>query len=91
MKLELEFYNVICDTKTFKINDIYADTEDFGEKYDRCINSSENYGCGNMQFTRWFNIQKGVLKKYRITEYEYNKICNKLESGLSFGNCGYCI
>ena len=34
---------------------------------------------------------KNVLSKYQITQSEYDEICDKLESSLSFGRCGWCI
>jgi len=90
MKLELEFGDALCFTSTFKINGINADSDDFGEKYDRDTENAEDYGCGDMQFTR-IEPKSEVLEKYGITEDEYFKIAEKLEGGLSFGCCGWCV
>lgn len=90
MKLELEFGDALCYTPTFKINDIAADSGDFGEKYDRSPETAEDYACGDMQFTRVPPKQE-VLEKYGITEAEYALVADQLESGLSFGCCGWCV
>ena len=90
MKLELEFGTALCYTPTFKINDIAANSEDFGEKYDRDFENAEDYACGDMQFTR-VPPKPEVLEKYGITEAEYSVIAGQLEAGLSFGCCGRCV
>tara|TARA_R110000796_G_C14195151_1_gene391051 strand:- start:52 stop:324 length:273 start_codon:yes stop_codon:yes gene_type:complete len=90
MKLELEFGTTLCYTPTFIVNGIDADEDDFGEKYDRNPDEAEPYGCGNMTFTRIEATTK-VLEKYNITQDEYSKIAEKLEDGLSFGSCGWCV
>jgi len=90
MKLELEFGHNLCYTPVFKINDIEADYTDFGEKYDRDQGNAQDYGCGDMQFTR-IEPRSEVLKKYNISGQEYFEIVDKLEMGLSFGRCGECV
>lgn len=90
MKLILTFYGALCETKTFKINGIDAEYEDFGVKGDTDRDNAEPYGCGNMRFER-ISPTKKALKKYKISESEYSEICNKLEAGLSFGRCGWCV
>jgi len=90
MKLELDFYGCLCATSTFKINDINAHYEDFGDKYDYDMENAEEYGCGDMRFEEK-RPTKEILEKYNITIEEYYKICDKLKEGLSFGNCGWCI
>lgn len=89
MKLELEFGTAFCYTPTFKINDIDADSGDFGEKFDRDPENAEDYSCGNMEFTR-LPAKPEVLAKYGITVPEYELIAGQLEIGLSFGSCGWC-
>lgn len=89
MKLELEIFHALCETKTFRINDVYADWEDFGEKYDRDSRGAEPYCCRDMRFTR-IRPTQDVLSKYNITVGEYHEICDKLEEKLSFGSCGWC-
>jgi hypothetical protein len=90
MTLELTFGDSLCYTPTFKINGINAKDSDFGEKYDRDQKNAPDYGCGNMQFTG-NPFTPEILSKYNITEKEYQEIVDKLEEGLSFGCCGWCI
>ena len=90
MKLEIEFGHAFCYVPLFIINGIEADYDDFGEKYDRSPETAPDYGCGDMQFTR-IPAKPEVLTKYAITELEYEFIAGKLEVGLSFGRCGWCI
>ena len=89
MKLKLEIYDALCATNIFTINNITGDIYDFGSQYDESPEEAEDYCCGNMVFERKEST-KNVLKKYNITEDEYRDICEKLESGLSFGSCGLC-
>ena len=90
MNLKLEFYDCFCETSTFKINNIPADYNDFGSKYDHDTEEAEPYGCGNMQFDPVPPTQK-VLDKYNISVDEYYEIAYKLAEGLSFGCCGWCV
>lgn len=90
MDLKLHIYGALCETSEFTVNWVECDIGDFGEKYDRDCEMAEPYGCGDMQFTR-IEPTYDVLKKYSITEQEFSEICDKLEAGLSFGNCGWCI
>ena len=89
MKLDLDVFDALCTTKTFKINGIDADTDDFGENNDHDEANAEAYCCGNMHFDPKLPTEE-VLNKYKITVGEYGTICNELESKLSFGNCGWC-
>ncbi len=89
MILKLEIFDSYCSTKDFKINLIDAVYEDFGEKFDRNSLIERDYHCGCMKFTR-INSTKEILDKYKITEEEYQEICDKLEEGLSFGKCDCC-
>ena len=90
MKLELEIYYALCATSVFTINGINADYEDFGKKYDRDSEDVEDDACGNMQFTGIPSTTE-ILSKYKITEEEYQKVVSKLEDGLSFGCCDWCV
>ena len=90
MKLELTFGRALCYAPTFEINDIRADTGDFGDQYDREPEEAEDYACADMQFTR-NPPTEDILKKYEISEVEYYEIAEKLEEGLSFGCCGWCV
>jgi hypothetical protein len=90
MELELYFFSAFCETSLFTINYVDADYEDFGEKYDRDTKNAEDHGCGYMQFTR-IEPKLQVLIKYGISETEYFEIAEKLESGLSFRRCRWCV
>jgi len=90
MKLELEFGSALCYTPVFIINDIKADSDDFGEQYDRAPYDADDYCCGDMQFQRVV-AKPEVLQKYGITIPEYEIIAGQLETGLSFGSCGWCL
>lgn len=90
MKVIIKQYDCLCELKEFTINGISADYDDFGEKYDTDRINAPEYGCGNMQFIPKASTEK-VLSQYQITQSEYDEICDKLESALSFGQCGWCI
>lgn len=89
MILLLEFGHSYCYTTKFMINGVKASQEDFGEHYDR-DGDNEEYGCGDMQFTKNPSTNE-VLEKYQINEEQYKEVCERLEDGLSFGCCGCCI
>ena len=90
LKLKLKFYDAYCMTSKFEINDIEAKYEDFGDKSDMDSENADDRGCGNMKFEIKTSTQE-ILDKYNITITQYNKIARKLEEGLSFGKCGWCI
>lgn len=90
MKLELKAYGALCALEIFTINNIKAESNDFGEKYDHNPEDAEEYGCGNMRFDS-YDVNKEVLEKYKISKDEYYEICDKLTEELSFGNCGWCV
>lgn len=89
MKLELECGTSLCYIRFFRVNGIKADENDFGDQYDRSPETAENYGCGDMQFTR-IPPKPEILEKYGISKAEYALIADQLENGLSFGCCGLC-
>lgn len=90
MKLELKVHGCLCSTEVFTINGIRADSCDFGDQCDRAPELAEDYACYDMRFER-IPATAEVLAKYQITNDEYDEICEKLESELSFGNCGWCV
>ena len=90
MKLELTFGSAFCYTPTFRINGIRADSADFGYQGDADPSAVEDYGCGDMTFSRKPATPE-VLAKYGITTPEYELIAGQLEVGLSFGACGWCV
>jgi len=90
MELKLEILNAFCATRIFTVNGINAESRDFGNQTDNDSENAEDYGCGNMEFTR-IEPTEEILLKYKITKAEYAEICSKLEKGLSFGYCGWCV
>lgn len=89
MKLELKIYGCLCATEMFRINNVEADSRDFGILEDIDAANAEDYCCGNMSFERT-KSNKRILSKYKISEKEYSEICDELEEGLSFGCCCLC-
>lgn len=75
-----------CELETFKINDIEADIEDFGEteRSGSCMNST----CS--QTFRFKLPTEEVLKKYSINLKDYSEICDRLEDELYVPGCGMC-
>lgn len=90
MELILEPYKCLCVPNKFIINGIEAYEFDFGRGADEDPDNAHDYGCGNRVFTGK-PPENDVLEKYKITEEEYTIIVEKLETVLSFGNCGRCI
>ncbi len=90
MKLELEIFGSLCATRVFRINDVEANSCDFGEQGDEDAENAEDYACGNMQFVS-SGPTKEIMEKYSITESEYREVSKKLTEGLSFGCCGCCV
>ena len=90
MDLKFEVFGALCAMSLFRINGIDADEDDFGGKWDHDPENAEDYGCGNMQFERKESTP-AVMDKYKITQGEYEIICEKLEDSLSFGSCGWCV
>jgi len=90
VNLTLKIISFRCVTETFRINGIDADDTDFGDKFDRCPQLAEPYGCGFMAFTRASSTTE-VLERYSITDEEYGVICAQLEMGLTFGRCSWCV
>lgn len=78
-----------CYLRTFVINGVEADEEDFGTHKDIEPEIAEEYACGNMKFIPKESTSD-VLDKYKITQEEYDQICNELDC-LSFGCCGWCV
>lgn len=91
MILVLNIYGAFCATESFVINGVVADSSDFGVQYDDDSANAEDYGCGNMRFSPYRDPADVVLEKYKISHEEYREVCDKLEAGLSFGYCGWCI
>ncbi len=92
MKLEIIPYTHLCGLKTFKINDMNADTDDFGYLEDLSPETAPEYGCGNRQFILDDDYEKSlqVQNKYNLTHDEYEYICDELVDKLSIGCCSCC-
>ena len=87
MKLKIKFADAYCTTKTFKINEIDADYEDFG--YIKKIFNMDWLTCADQSFII-NNPTHETLNKYNINIRQYNIIAKKLKEGLTFGPCGLC-
>jgi hypothetical protein len=83
-------YEALCAAKKFTINGKDANQDDFGYVTDMSPETAEPYGCGDSQFIKE-KVSLEVLKKYNITEEDYDMICDKLSDALSFGTCGWCV
>lgn len=79
-----------CALKTFSINGIRADQDDFGMGQDESPEIVEYHGCGHWRFTAKPATQT-VLDKYHITIDEYEDIAKQLEVVLDVGACGWCV
>lgn len=89
MKLKLDVYSALCETKIFEINGIKASYKDFGEKYDASGDKTRPHTCGNMIFEPRRPTQQ-VLDKYGINVGEYTYVCEQLRNMVSFGLCRLC-
>ena len=90
MKIRLEVYDALCNTRDFEINGVTADSRDFGEQEDTDPDEAEEYACGNMQFIPFTVAPEGVLTKYGITQKEFDTVAEELSEKLSFGPCSWC-
>lgn len=89
MQATLEVLKGYCALKSFEINSVPAEYQDFGYKEDADPPSEAYCGCGDMRFTPILPTQE-VLDKYGINVTEYREICEMLRKKLSFGACNYC-
>lgn len=88
MKLELEKDKYEpCAPKIFKVNDIYADPDDFGE-VDKILGY---YCCESRKFIGFEEPPAGILGKYQITEDEFFEICDELRDILRVKDCSMCV
>lgn len=93
MELIMVPYDALpCALKTFTINGIDATINDFGEGYDHSPEIAEPYCCGCHRFDRIKSSEeiKKAMEKYNLTESEFNEICDRLETILYVGSCGWC-
>jgi hypothetical protein len=86
-----------CQIKEYYLNGISLSRSDFGSSYDRggyCENTGiMEYGCVNRIFEPYKDEEhkNESMTKYGITEDEYYKIQDHLESELCVGECGWCV
>ena len=76
-----------CTPKVFKINEIYADPDDFGE-VDKILGY---YCCESRKFIEFEEPPAGILEKYHITEEEFFEICDELKDVLRVKSCSMCV
>ena len=72
----------------FTINDMDANYNDFGT----ILESNEEgweFACPPEEFIPKM-VSSKILSKYKISEAEYNQICNMLIENLSFSGCAWC-
>lgn len=88
MKLTIEVCDGMpCSLKTFTVNNIGADTNDFGyTDWER----SKFYECKNHRFIGYTTPTPEVLEKYNINETEFNSICYNLQKALYIDSCSLC-
>ena len=92
MNIEIETYSALpCSTKTFRINGIDADEDDFGSMEDTDIENAPEYGCGCKEFIPHDDRISEAMERYGITADEFYEIQSALESALYVGSCGWCI
>jgi hypothetical protein len=93
MKYKIEAFDALCSLRTFTVNGKDANSYDFFEQHDEGSAYAEEYpygACGNMK-GRPIRATEKVLKKYGITEEEFNKIALEAAEAVSFGDCGWCV
>jgi hypothetical protein len=76
----------------FTINDIDADSTDFGRNVDNAEWDAPDYGCGCREFERYTekdNIEK-CMETYSLTWDEFDDISSLLEEVLHVGQCAWC-
>ena len=89
-------FECLCSADIFTVKGKDADEDDFGDRFDDAPDEADDYGCGDKVFRRFSRLddmdkRMACCKKYRITDSEYDEICDVLEQELSFGHCGWCI
>ena len=89
MKLEIVPYQCMCELRTFRINGVKANYEDFVTKYDHDRDNAPDYGCGDMRCDEKEPTPE-VLAKYGITLAEHREIVDRLSNALDFGRCADC-
>lgn len=86
-----------CELDEYYLNDVRLRQSDFGTSDDVGGDCDDEdimcYGCVNHVFEPYDDEEhkNKTMAKYGITENEYYKIQDYLESELCVGECGWCI
>ena len=91
--VKVEPYSALpCELMIFTINDIDANSTDFGINVDNAEWDAPDYGCGCRVFERYTekNDIKKCMEKYSLTWEEYLDIASLLEKVLYVGQCSWC-
>lgn len=92
--VKVEPYSALpCELMIFTINDIDANSADFGRIVDNDVWNAPDYGCGHKEFernTKQDDIKK-CMEKYSLTWEEYLDIVFLLEEVLHVGQCSWCV
>jgi predicted metal-binding transcription factor (methanogenesis marker protein 9) len=89
MNVTITIGTMPCDVRSLKINDVEASYHDFIELQDHDKTNAPQYGCGDMKATPIQSTPE-VLKRYNITQEEYDEITKKLCAKLKIGYCSKC-
>ena len=92
--VKVEPYSALpCDLMIFTINDIDANTSDFGRTVDNDEWNAPDYGCGDKRFERYTEKDdiKNCMETYSLTWEEYLDIVSLLEEVLCVGQCSWCV
>jgi len=92
LDLAIEAYDALpCALRTFEINGLDADANDFGYSGDDDPENAEEYGCGDHCFHAELSKAASAMKKYDLTLEQFVEVCEKLEDVLRVGVCGWCV
>ena len=88
--LSISFEDVhMCYVNDLRVNSDSAYMDDFGEMIDFNPRNDGGYGCGDMRFQA-YPVNPDVLKKYNISEKDYDEIAEILREHLCIGECADC-
>ena len=76
-----------CSPKVFTINEIHANSDDFGE----ISKQTGHFCCKYREFQAFEEPPTDVLEKYHITEDEFIEVCDELRDILRVTDCSLCI
>ena len=93
------YHSLPCGLMLFKINGMNANKEDFGNSeddrsyidFDKYDLDTINYGCCNMRFIPDEKLKDSAMKKYGLSEEDYEAVIDELECKLCVGKCDWCV